>query len=135
MTTWTVRETIEHGTYRNVREVTIEPSTIGVRELLAGSPYNAGAADKHDVVLGLLEELDTNHQAGRGWAEYEVIRVDVPLEERLAEVSRRLAEATDRAGWANTATDEGRLELAGAVVDLGRAATSLVAIMREEARR
>jgi len=134
-TTWLVRERIHHGHYRNLREVTIEPTTTGVRQLLGGSPYNASAAKKHDVVGRLLDELDLNGEAEHGWARYEVVEINVPLDDRLSAVADRVNEFTDTFGWLDQNSETAMAEVCRAGIGLGRAVSELIAIMRGEARK
>lgn len=71
----TVRETIHHGDYYNVREQTIEQTWDGLTELLAASPYNAPTAGqgRNPYVAKLLADLLTKGAGDHGWARYEVI--------------------------------------------------------------
>ena len=57
------------------------------------------------------------------------------FDDKLHDVQRRIQEATDRAGWLDTAAADAPLELAGAIVDLGRAVSHLVRVQRRELRR
>jgi hypothetical protein len=73
----TVRETIHHGDYRNVREQTIRPTWDGLVALLDASPYNAKGhrADyaKNRYVAIMFADLLTKGRGEHGWARYEVI--------------------------------------------------------------
>lgn len=81
----TVRETIHHGNYRNVREQRIAPTWAGFIELLAASPYNngGGTSDLSELwnlhrahnryVARLFADLLTRGIGDLGWAHYEVV--------------------------------------------------------------
>jgi hypothetical protein len=72
----TVRETIHHGDYRNVREQTIRLTWEGFTDMLDGSPYNARghAADyARNRYTRLFADLLTKGRGAHGWARYEVI--------------------------------------------------------------
>ena len=76
----TVRETIHHGDYRNVREQTIAPTWAGLLELLSASPYGGGSGDMVNLyrshnryVAKLFADLLTTDAGQHGWAIYKVV--------------------------------------------------------------
>jgi len=70
----TVRETIHHGNYRNVREMTVAPTWAGWVELLQSSPYSMGHdAENNPYVAKAFAKLLTTGKTGHGWAEFEII--------------------------------------------------------------
>lgn len=78
MTSWTIRETIHHGDYRNTRRVTVDATPAGLSELLAGSPYNRTAAHACDHLARMFDELDVDGITELGWATYELLAVATP---------------------------------------------------------
>jgi hypothetical protein len=75
--TLTVRETIHHGDYRNVREQTIPATWDGFVSLLLASPYNgghnAGWYAKNEYAAELFAGLIERRRGEFGWAHYEVV--------------------------------------------------------------
>lgn len=73
----TIRETIHHGDYFNVREQTVAPTWDGFVELLQASPYNAHAnpADhaSNRYAAKLFADLLTAGAGEHGWARYQVV--------------------------------------------------------------
>jgi hypothetical protein len=81
--TVTVRETIHHGNYRNVREQVIPATMAGIRDLLAASPYNANVVDtmtSNPYVMSMAVALLADGYGEFGWASYELVeKNNVPL--------------------------------------------------------
>lgn len=74
----TVRETIHHGDYRNIRTETIDQTWRGFTTMLNRSPYHAGKTnenwnDGNVYVARLFADLLTTGKGSLGWARYEVL--------------------------------------------------------------
>jgi len=76
--TLTVRETIHHGEYRNVREQTIPATWDGFVSLLLASPYNGGHDAswyaKNEFAARLFVDLLNGGHGEFGWTCYERLR-------------------------------------------------------------
>ena len=69
-----VRETLHHGDFRNVREVTIFPTWAGFVELLASSPYPMGRdAENNRYAARAFADLLTTGKASHGWSTFDVV--------------------------------------------------------------
>lgn len=96
----TIRETIHHGDYRNVREHTMEQTWQGFTAMLDESPYNAhedptGYA-RNPYVGKLFADLLTTGAGDHGWAHYEVVPDDtaVKSKERWSAYAAKFAAET-----------------------------------------
>lgn len=105
----------------------IEPTPTGYTMVIAGEHYALRSLGPHPLSDFQMSWTDEDGD------EYDPTEPDTPpltIDERLRDLAHKAREAQDTAGWARHETEEGRADLAHAVVELGRVTVDLIGYVR-----